>query len=224
MQKGRLIVFEGPEFCGCSAQLSLSRTFLEELGYDLITTREPGCPKIERCGEIRDKLQNPEINKTPEQELEMILEDRTLHSKYLKQQINQGKLVLCNRRHYSTIAYQSFGGGLDLEDVLKRNERAMQRVRTDFAIFYDVTPGEAEIKGNERITSEADVKKLEWFEQKGNEFHEKVRQGYFYQLQHKKAFGEDISWIDARGKDKEVWLLTKGVLIQKLGIQNNAQA
>jgi len=111
MNSGKLITFEGLDGCGKSTQLEKVHDWLTSRGYIVLKTREPGGTKIGR--QIRSILLNPEHKELqPESELLLYLSDRIQH---LQETIipakKAGKIVLCDRFHDSTVAYQGYGRG-----------------------------------------------------------------------------------------------------------------
>ena len=117
MQSGKLITFEGLDGCGKSTQLEKTKKWLNLYGYEVLKTQQPGGTKIGK--QIRNILLNPEHNELhPESELLLYLSDRIQH---LAEKIipakAEGKIVLCDRFHDSTVAYQGFGRGLNLENI-----------------------------------------------------------------------------------------------------------
>ena len=117
MQSGKLITFEGLDGCGKSTQLEKTKKWLNLQGYEVLKTQQPGGTKIGK--QIRKILLNPENNELhPESELLLYLSDRIQH---LAEKIipakAEGKIVLCDRFHDSTVAYQGFGRGLNLENI-----------------------------------------------------------------------------------------------------------
>ena len=115
MQKGKFITFEGLDGSGKSTQLDLTKNWLRDRGFSVLISREPGGTKI--GDEIRNILLNPKHkNLNPESELLLYLADRMQNlSESVIPAKSQGKIVLCDRSHDSTIAYQGYGRGLNLD-------------------------------------------------------------------------------------------------------------
>ena len=117
MNSGKLITLEGLDGCGKSTQLEKVHDWMTSRGYTVLKTREPGGTKIGR--QIRSILLNPEHKELhPESELLLYLSDRIQH---LQETIipakKAGKIVLCDRFHDSTVAYQGYGRGLNLGSI-----------------------------------------------------------------------------------------------------------
>ena len=117
MDSGKLITFEGLDGCGKSTQLEKATDWLKVQGYSVLKTRQPGGTVIGQ--QIRSILLNPEHEELqPESELLLYLADRIQH---LQDSIlpakAAGKIVLCDRFHDSTVAYQGYGRGLNLNSI-----------------------------------------------------------------------------------------------------------
>ncbi len=122
-RKGLLIAFEGIDGTGKSTQIKLLAEWLRAQGEDVLETREPTDSAYGR--RIRELYVNRAAC-TPEEELELFLEDRKLHVKELiRPALNAGRIVLTDRYYYSTAAYQG-ANGLDAKQILQRNRFAPQ--------------------------------------------------------------------------------------------------
>ncbi|XOF32456.1 MAG: dTMP kinase [Candidatus Electrothrix sp. YB6] len=121
MKKGMLIAFEGIDGTGKSTQLRLLAEFLREQGLPVITTYEPTNSRYGR--RIRELYQD-RGSCTPEEELNLFIEDRRLHvQEFIRPELTAGKIVLTDRYYYSTAAYQG-AAGLDPTDIFARNSFA----------------------------------------------------------------------------------------------------
>ncbi len=164
-KEGKLILFEGGEKVGKSTQIKILAERLKENGVNVVVTKEPG--GTEEGKEIRQKLLYG--NLTLEQELDLFIEDRTLHfGKLILPALESGQWVLCDRSSPSTIAYQHYGRGMNLDDIKERNRLARQGKDFDLIILLDMEPQ----KAMSRTTRET------IFEKEYREFHDKIRQGY----------------------------------------------
>ncbi len=166
--EGKLILFEGGEKAGKSTQIKILAERLKESGVGALVTKEPG--GTEEGKEIRQKLLYG--NLPPKQELNLFIEDRTIHfGKLVLPALARGDWVLCDRSSPSTIAYQHYGRGMNLENIRERDRRARQGRDFDLIILLDMEPQKAMAR-TERETI---------FEKENWEFHDKVRQGYLEQ-------------------------------------------
>ena len=116
MKKGLFITFEGADGCGKSTQLNLLKNYLEKQGYEVVLTREPGGKGM---GEkIRELLLHFEGYVSPKCEAFLFLADRAQNiDTIVKPAVELGKIVLCDRHTDSTIAYQGYGRGEDIEKL-----------------------------------------------------------------------------------------------------------
>lgn len=168
MHKGLFITFEGCDGCGKTTQLNLLADFLNEKGYQVLITREPGAKGL---GEkIRELLLNYDGEVSQRCESFLFLADRAQHiDKIVKPAVENGVIVLCDRHTDSTIAYQGYGRGLDIDELNKLNEIATGSMKPDLTLLFDVD-SETSMK---RIGENKDR-----MESAGIEFQKKVRKGY----------------------------------------------
>lgn len=168
MNKGLFITFEGIDGCGKSTQLNLLAEYLKEKGLEVIITREPGAVGL---GEkLREILLNYDGEVSSNCEAFLFLADRAQHIDTLvKPAIEAGKIVLCDRHTDSTIAYQGYGRGVDLEQIKMLNKLATSGLKPDLTFVFDIDMETSQ----ERVGKNKDR-----MESAGLEFHKKVRQGY----------------------------------------------
>ena len=162
------ITFEGADGCGKTTQIKLIDEYLRSKGYKTLLTREPGSKGL---GEkIRDILLNYEGEVSSRCESFLFLADRAQHVDcIIKPALQEGTIVLCDRHTDSTVAYQGYGRGLDIEEIKKLNALATGGLKPDLTIVFDV-----DIK-----TSQARVgKNKDRMESAGIEFFKKVREGF----------------------------------------------
>lgn len=93
-----------------------------------------------------------------------------LVSEVIQPSLGTGKAVICDRYTDSTVAYQSYGRGLDLATVAAVNNTAAQGLKPDLTILLDIPPEEG--------LARTRVRKQDRFEQEDIDFHQRVRQGY----------------------------------------------
>jgi dTMP kinase len=111
------ITFEGPEGSGKSSQIALLASFLQQRGFSVVTTREPGGTPI--GDEIRACVHNvANTAMTPTAEMLLYSASRAqLVGQVIRPSLAAGQMVLCDRFADSTIAYQGYGRGLNLEQL-----------------------------------------------------------------------------------------------------------
>ena len=140
MHSGRLITFEGLDGCGKTTQLEKAKDWLTEQGYDVLKTRQPGGTKIGR--KIRSILLDPEHEELqPESELLLYLSDRIQHIQetIIPAKVT-GKIVLCDRFHDSTVAYQGYGRGLNLNSIESVVAHCIKPYDPDLTILLNISP------------------------------------------------------------------------------------
>lgn len=137
MKRGMLIAFEGIDGTGKSTQLPLLANFLRSRGLAVVETREPtDGPYGQRIRALyRDRSQA-----TPEQELELFLQDRRQHVEdVIAPALAAGKIVLTDRYYFSTAAYQG-AAGCDANEILARHAFAPQ---PDLVVLLTQTPADS---------------------------------------------------------------------------------
>lgn len=209
MKKGLFISFEGADGSGKTTQLNNIKSFLEQKGFDVVVTREPG--SLELGKKIREILLHYDGVVADKCEIFLFLADRAQHVEtFIKPAIEEGKIVLCDRHTDSTIAYQGYGRGQDVQLLKELNKIAVNGIYPDLTLLFDVSTEVAQ----ERVGSEKDR-----MESIGIEFHKKVRNGY---LELKKEYSDRIKLVNANNSIEEVFEETKKVITdliqQKQGV------
>jgi dTMP kinase len=133
-KKGIFIVIEGLDGSGKTTQANFLAKKLEKTQKVLLTA-EPSLGKIGTF--IREDCLYEEKRLPTEAEALLFAADRIEHiNNEVKPALNEGKLVICDRYIYSSLAYQG-SYGLSLDWIKTINARALQ---PDFSIFIDVAP------------------------------------------------------------------------------------
>jgi len=134
VKKGIFLVIEGLDGSGKTTQATLLAQKLSKT-YKVLLTAEPSKGKIGSF--IRDCCLYEQTRLPTEAEALLFAADRIEHmQKELKPALEEGKLVICDRYVYSSLAYQG-SAGLSLDWIKTINARALQ---PDFSIFIDVPP------------------------------------------------------------------------------------
>ena len=136
---GLFITFEGTEGGGKSTQIQLLAQRLRELGRVARSLREPGGTPIGE--EIRHTLKHSDANRamTPEAELLLMNASRAqLVREVIRPALAAGEVVLCDRFHDSTTAYQGHGRQLDLARVRAIIDFAVGDTRPHLTLLLDV--------------------------------------------------------------------------------------
>jgi len=171
---GRFITFEGTEGGGKSTQINLLAARLRESGMTVRTLREPGGTPIGE--EIRHTLQHSAQNQAMTAEAELLLMNASraqLVREIIRPALRAGEIVLCDRFYDSTIAYQGYGRGLDLETVRRVIAIAVGDIRPDLTIILHVPIDVSEVR---RKTREA--KQRDRMEELDRKFFERVEAGF----------------------------------------------
>lgn len=168
-KRGLFITFEGIDGCGKTTQLSLLRDYLVNKGYDVIVTREPG-GNHQLGKDIRNILLYTKCELDDKAEMFLFLADRAQHiNKFILPNLKEGKIVLCDRHTDSTLAYQGYGRGQNLEEIIYLNDIATNNIKPDLTFLYDIDVATSNLRvGNEK----------DRMENTGSIFLEKVRLGY----------------------------------------------
>lgn len=164
------ITFEGPDGSGKTTQARLLAEYLQTRGYPVIYTREPGGTEISE--QIRQILLSTH-NQTMRDESEVLLFSAAraqIVAELIRPALAVDKIVLCDRYYDSTLAYQGYGLGLDLDAL-----RAITRFATGGLVpdrtFYVDVPVETGLERRHRG-------KTNRLDQKGLAYHTRVRNGY----------------------------------------------
>ncbi len=168
MKNGLFITFEGGDGCGKTTQIELLDKYLKNKGFDTLLTREPGAKGL--GVKLREILLNYDGEVSPQCESFLFLADRAQHIDcIIKPALKEGKIILCDRHTDSTVAYQGYGRGLDIEEIKTLNNIATGGLKPNLTIVLDV-----DVKTSmQRVGKEKDR-----MESAGIEFFERVRNGF----------------------------------------------
>lgn len=169
--RGKFVTFEGCEGSGKSTQLRLLAEYLNEVGADFIMTREPGGSGISE--DIRKIiLSGKNTAMCDECEALLYAAARIQHLReVIAPALGAGKLVVCDRYVYSSLAYQGFARGLGEKFIEEINAVALSDYPPDMTVFLDISPADA-------FKRKHGADEDDRIEQLGLEFHEKVYSGY----------------------------------------------
>ena len=159
------IAFEGPEGTGKSTQAAL---LADALGA--VLTRETGGTSIGK--RLRDILHDTEVDNLEwRSEALITAADRAQHlAEIVIPARRSGRPVVSDRSVYSTLAYQGYGRGLDVDELRSINDWAIRGVWPTLVVFVDAPP---DVKAG-RLNG----RELDRFEQAGDGFHERVLNGF----------------------------------------------
>jgi dTMP kinase len=162
-RRGRFFVLEGGEGSGKSTQ---ARMLAGSLGA--VLTHEPGETRL--GGHIRDLVLAPTLPIGARAETLLMAADRAQHvEEVIRPALERGQDVVCDRFSGSTLAYQGYGRGLDLEDLAWISRWAARGLEPDVVILLDVP---SDVAAN-RMAGAPDRMEAE-----DRSFHERVVAGY----------------------------------------------
>lgn len=191
--RGRFISFEGTEGSGKSTQIRRLARRLETYGRRVVLLREPGGTPIGE--EIRHTLKHSPVNGAMTAEAELLLMNASraqLVREVIEPALIAGDCVLTDRFYDSTLAYQGYGRGLDLNRVRTIVDFAVGTTKPDRTVLLFVPLSVSEARRAERERQEGVVR--DRLEEAGRAFFERVEEGY---KQIAQANSDRIHWIDA---------------------------
>jgi len=176
------ITFEGGEGSGKTFQArALYRKLLQTAVPALLTHEPGGTEPGEKIARLLKWSQEADI--TPLTELLLFNASRAqLIEEVIKPNLEDGKVVICDRYTDSTVCYQSFGRGLDPELARAINNTAAQGIKPDLTVLMDITVEEG--------FSRKRGKRRDRFELEDIAFHRRIRDGYL-----KLAAEEPERWL-----------------------------
>lgn len=172
--KGFFLTLEGPDGSGKSTQARLLGEYLNEKGCQVLLTREPGGTQL--AEEIRRVILTPSRERLdPMTEILLYTAARVQHVKELiLPALASGKVVICERFIDSSLAYQGYGLGWDLELIGNLNRMAIGDLAPDLTFLFDQDTEEC----LKRVESRARNKEADRIEARDQAFHRRVREGY----------------------------------------------
>lgn len=170
MNRGVLISFEGIDGVGKTTQLKRLTTYLQQAGYEVVTLREPGGTIIsEKIRELLLDARNEGMNSVAEALLYSAARAQ-LVQETLNPLLDKGTIILADRFIDSTIAYQGYGRGLDINALHGLNRLATGGLDPDLTILLDL---EAHLAKERQAGGVPDR-----LEKEGLQFQQRVREGY----------------------------------------------
>ena len=170
MIAGKLITFEGIDGSGKSTQIQLLEAEFEKLGISYKTFREPGGTKLsEKIRTILLDKENIELYSNAESLL-FAAARAQLTVEQIKPAITKGEFVICDRFTDSTIAYQGYGRGLNINNLELINTIATDGLIPDITFILDIDP--------QKATERLKTVNPDRMEAAGIDFFKKIRQGY----------------------------------------------
>jgi len=220
--RGRFIVFEGADGSGKSTQLRRLVKAIGDAGLCVLDVREPGGTAIGE--EVRKILLHTkeQMGLTCEMLLYMASRAQLVEEK-IRPALASGHVVIADRFVSSTLAYQGAGGGLSEADIRAVAAVATERVSPDLVVIFDVdaataarrTRGSEPAKGRAPKNTVASVTLFDdRIEQRGADFHNRVREGYLAQAASEP--GRHLV-VDGRQEPDVVWASLVRGLVEWVG-------
>jgi|TARA_A100001011_G_scaffold103984_1_gene110012 dTMP kinase len=200
------ISFEGIEGSGKSTQIELIEELIRAKGYQVKKLREPGTT------ELGEKIRNIFLEKTTEtvdpitEAFLLYASRKHLDQNFLRQNLNEGAIVIADRYADATLAYQSYGKGLD-HNFVKLIHDSSQLLSPDLTFYMDIS---AELS-RERISD----RERDRMESESIDFFKKVREGYL-QIAHDNP--ERVVVLDANKTIDELHESIKKIISNKLNV------
>lgn len=189
MGKGVFITIEGPEGAGKTTIINMLAQHLENDGYPVMQTREPGGIEIaEQIREVILATENTAMDPRTEALLYAAARRQHLIEK-VKPALESGAVILCDRFIDSSLAYQGYARGLGIDEVFTINEFAIEDMMPELTLYFDIDPEQGLNRINQHKGREVNRLDLETID-----FHRKVREGYQLLIN---RFPERIYKIDA---------------------------
>lgn len=208
-KKGIFITMEGPDGAGKSTQIDLLKKYLEDKGYNILLTRDPGGNDISEA--IRGIILNKDFTEMGYMtELLLYASARAqLVKENIKPALEAGIAVIADRFVDSSAVYQGIGRGLGIDTVYKVNEFALQGIMPDMTILMDL---DAEV-GLARKKNQAELDRME---RESVDFHKKVVAGYRDLAD---RYPERILKVDAALQVQEIHDIIVANIEKKLGLE-----
>ena len=168
--KGKFITVEGSDGSGKTSFINFATEYLKEKGYKVITTREPGGTVFSE--KVRDLLFDISNDIDAKTESLLFCASRRDHIvKKILPYVNDGYVVICDRFVDSSVAYQSYGRGLDKQEILNINAYATDNLEPDLTLYFSI---DVEV-GLARTKNRDDNNRMD---QESLNFYKNVKRGY----------------------------------------------
>jgi dTMP kinase len=206
-KKPMFITLEGPDGSGKTSQIGPLVEFLHQKGYQVLTTREPGGTEISsQVRTILMDLKNQGMN--PRTEILLFCAARAqLVEEVIRPHLAHGEIVLCDRYADSTLAYQGYGHGVDLDFLRRLLDFTTGGLWPDLTLLLDIDPEEGLKR---RRVGYAEWNRLDDY---ALSFHRRVQAGY-----HELVRREPGRWrvIDASQPSDKVQLSLQEAILARL--------
>jgi len=199
---GKYIVIEGNDGTGKSTQVAKLANYFRERGRTVCVVEEPGSDDPEESTPIADELRkvikNGDLARSAAVNVALFsAARRELWREKIQLALERGEIVLSARNYISTLVYQGRGEGYDESEILRLTKLFTDEryLHPDIMIILSLSHDRRE----ERIAMRGELKNPDTFESRGQDFQEKVDDGY---LEIAKDY--DIPVVLADGNVEEV--------------------
>jgi len=166
--RGKFITFEGSEGCGKSTQSKMLAEYLRKKGCGVVYLREPG--GTETSEKIRHILLDCKNHITPLSEALLYMAARAqLVCEVIAPALAKGKIVICDRFLDSTIAYQGYGLGVNIDFIKAIGNSVSCGIKPNLTILLDLPVQEG--LAHRKFTEDR-------IEKRPYLYHLRVRRGY----------------------------------------------
>ena len=206
------IAFEGIDGAGKTTQAHRLLYRMNEEGHHCIAVREPG---ETRLGEqVRTIIKSIEYESHRAELLLFCAARAELVATIIQPALDAGRHVISDRFAASTVSYQGFARGLDIETIQQVNAFATDGLKPDLTIYLEIPPALREQRQSEQAQT------LDRLELLPDEFYSRVVEGY----RHQRSIAQLGTWItiDATPPVDEVadtiWTSVRRLLVPSLGL------
>lgn len=168
--RGMLITLEGIDGSGKSTLARALADQLQSHGHTVVLTKEPGGSELGK--KLREILQTQPVPITPQAEFLLFAADRAQHFKEVVMPALRARhIVISDRMADSSLVYQGYGRGLDLEMIKAVNAWVMSGIKPDLTFYVRISTHDAALRLKARG-------KLTAFEQEQEQFTARLVDGF----------------------------------------------
>jgi dTMP kinase len=169
------ITFEGPDGSGKTTQIQRLVAELQRRGYPVFSTREPGGTPIgDQIRDVLHDIHNQQMH--PHTEILLYAASRAqLVAEAIRPRLAAGDIVICDRYADSTLAYQGYGRGLELDALRQILAFATGGLTPDLTVYLDISAEDGLKRRQQAAQNGAEWNRLD---AESLAFHQRVREGY----------------------------------------------
>jgi dTMP kinase len=205
---GFLVTVDG---IGGSGKTTLVKTLVQWLhgrGTPVTQIREPGQTEI--GAKLREWLLSGLHVLSPAAEVFLFEGDRAAtYEQVVQPALAAGRVVVSDRGPFGTLAYQGFGGGMDIDLIDRMTSVAVHGIRADLSLILDVEPEVAARRLQSRLPGDD-------FDLRGYDFQARVREGYLFAARRE---GRRAAILDAGQAPGQVAEAARTLIAPRLGHQ-----